>query len=339
MPKLRKDLVITGAIIAVAVVVVFISLAAAIPAISDLQRAGDVAADRERFMAISGSTAEGYAEAAKQAEAYNARIAGYEAKFTIWPYEKQLEYVPGGEMAWLDVPSVGISIPIYKGASRSGDLGAGHLADTALPVGGTSTRCIVGGYDKPGGGNAFDDLVRLQRDATFTVWSLGKAHTYQAREIREVFAAEAWKEPAPAGKDLFTLVAAAPPADGKTASEATGKVLMVTGERMDSDAESESATFASMINERSFTIFLAIFASVVAVVACVILVRRRVAPKEDLTELAARLGLDTTVQQPAQPVAVMPQQVIQQQQQPVIQPQQSYQTSPLRTQNNNYPPQ
>ena len=128
----NKNIVYIAVVALIAVVTIIVSLAAAIPAISDLQRAGDVSADRERFLSDSGSAS---GEEDRQARAYNDRIAGYESDFEIAPYEDQLTLAGNSSMmAWLDVPSVGISLPICRGASRGGDIGAGHLADSALPL-------------------------------------------------------------------------------------------------------------------------------------------------------------------------------------------------------------
>ena len=121
---------------------------------------------------------------------------------------------------------------------------------------------------------SLDDLVRLQKDATFTVWTLGKPYTYKVREIKEVFAAEAWNQPSPAGMDLFTMVSAEPPQNG-TVSQESGKVIMVTGERAADDGQTQDESIASMVNERSFTVGIAVFAMLTVSIVGIVLIRRK----------------------------------------------------------------
>ena len=62
-------------------------------------------------------------------------------------YPTLLNFAAEGVMGYIEIPKINVLLPIYHGVS-SGVLskGIGHLPETSLPVGGTSTHCVLAGH-------------------------------------------------------------------------------------------------------------------------------------------------------------------------------------------------
>ena len=82
-----------------------------------------------------------------QARSYNEQLAGEATELPadqIEPYAQQLIFDRDPMMSWVEIPSIDVSMPIYHGTSEEVLMaGVGHLEGTSLPVGGTSTHCVL----------------------------------------------------------------------------------------------------------------------------------------------------------------------------------------------------
>ena len=142
-----------------------------------------------------------------QAQAYNSRMAGQEADADILPYAAQLEYKSRPEIAWVEVPDVGIEEPVYRGCGPAELMaGAGHLEESALPVGGDSTRCVIAGHSGMSEKTVFDNLTLVEPGDTFVVWTLGEPYAYRVCDIRSVSPVEVEDVAPEPGRDLCTLI-------------------------------------------------------------------------------------------------------------------------------------
>ncbi|MDO4806777.1 MAG: class C sortase [Coriobacteriales bacterium] len=151
-----------------------------------------------------------------KAEEYNARLA---ASGALWRMndEEMREYngllnVGGtGLMAYLDIPKIGVTLPIYHGTSNDVLVQAiGHIAGTSLPVGGEGTHCSVSGHRGLPNAKLFTDINKLETGDLFVVTVLDRVLTYEVDQIRVVLPTEIDDLTIDPDKDYMTLVTCTP---------------------------------------------------------------------------------------------------------------------------------
>ena len=173
-------------------------------AVTDYARAAEVLARPEQEALLT------------QAEAYNARLAETGVQWTLddaqqAEYNAQLDITGTGIMGYLNIPRIGVTLPIYHGTSEQVlQVAVGHLAGTSLPVGGKGTHCSVSGHRGLPGARLFTDLEELAQGDTFTVTVLGRTLTYEVDQIRIVLPSELEELAIDPEQDYFTLITCTP---------------------------------------------------------------------------------------------------------------------------------
>lgn len=140
-------------------------------------------------------------------------------------YNGILNITDNGQIGTIDIPSIDCRLPIYHGSSE--DMlgkGAVHLAGTAFPIGGSSTRCVISAHTAFPGKIFFDRLSEVEIGETFSVTVLGDSYYYRVTDIKTVLPDEVEYLQPEKGKDLITLVTCTPYA-------LNTHRLLVTGER------------------------------------------------------------------------------------------------------------
>lgn len=169
--------------------------------------------------AVGALSDEARREYLAQATAYNAMIArdaGVSTQDvpdvgTIWRYEQQLTYQHDPMMSWVDVPSIGVSLPIYHGTTVDTLMnGVGHLEGTSLPVGGTSTHCILTAHSGMAGSTMFDDIRMLHAGDLVLLHTMDETLAYKVMGSEVVLPDEMDSLKVEDGKDLLTLVTCTP---------------------------------------------------------------------------------------------------------------------------------
>ena len=65
-------------------------------------------------------------------------------------------------MGYIEIPIIGVTLPIYHGTEEAVlQVAIGHLEWTSLPVGGESSHCVVSGHRGLPSAKLFTDLDRL----------------------------------------------------------------------------------------------------------------------------------------------------------------------------------
>ena len=148
----------------------------------------------------------------ENAEAYNNKLAGLNlVNVDIKPYEEQMIYHEISQMAWIDIPKIEVALPVYHGTSDDAlAAGVGHLEGTSLPIGGTSSHCVLTGHSGMQGERMFDDIRFLQKGDTFILHSLGKVYAYRIYDIETVWPHETESLKIQVGRDLCTLITCTP---------------------------------------------------------------------------------------------------------------------------------
>lgn len=124
-------------------------------------------------------------------------------------YRSQLDV--NSIMARLNVPAVGIDLPVYHGTSSATLAhGIGHLYGTALPVGGAGNHAVLTGHTGLATLTMFDNLTHMKKDDVFIIDVVGEKLAYKVYDIQTVLPEEIQNIKPEPGRDLVTLVTCTP---------------------------------------------------------------------------------------------------------------------------------
>ena len=150
-----------------------------------------------------------------EARAYNEELLNRDNRFALTDtqslrYEELLN-ISDGIMAYIEIPSIQVSLPIYHGTSEPVlQIAVGHLDWTSLPVGGESTHCALSGHRGLPSARLFTDLDKMVVGDLFMIHVLDETITYEVDQIKIVEPHESEDLLVEAGKDLVTLVTCTP---------------------------------------------------------------------------------------------------------------------------------
>ena len=185
-----------------------------------------------------------YDKMLRDAESYNQSLLHRESDYALTDeqdsqYASLLAIDDSGIMGYIEIPSIGVSLPIYHGTS-DGVLqhAVGHLDWTSLPVGGASTHCVLSGHRGLPSAKLFTDLDRLAVGDTFVIRVLDEVLTYEVDQILIVEPADVSALTIEDGKDLCTLVTCTP-------YGINSHRLLVRGHRVESQAETQATRVTS----------------------------------------------------------------------------------------------
>ena len=126
-------------------------------------------------------------------------------------YGELLNIGGNGVMGYIEIPAIGVSLPIYHGTDEAVlQIAIGHLEWTSLPVGGESSHCVVSGHRGLPSAKLFTNLDQLQVGDTFLFRILDETLTYEVDQIKIVLPNETDDLLIQDGKDLCTLVTCTP---------------------------------------------------------------------------------------------------------------------------------
>ncbi len=123
---------------------------------------------------------------------FNKTLVGNGGRWTLTDEEKQtyksLLISDSTEiMAYVEIPKIKISLPVYHGTDNSVLQEAiGHLEGSSLPVGGKGTHCVLSGHRGLPSARLFTDLVELSEGDVFMLYTLNEVLTYEVDQIRTV---------------------------------------------------------------------------------------------------------------------------------------------------------
>ncbi len=138
----------------------------------------------------------------------NAYLLSDEQKET---YKELLNIGGNGIMGYIEIPSIGVSLPVYHGTDDAVlQIAIGHLEWTSLPVGGESTHSVVSGHTGLPSAKLFTNLNQLAAGDTFLFRILDETLTYEVDQILIVLPHETDALLVQEGRDLCTLVTCTP---------------------------------------------------------------------------------------------------------------------------------
>jgi len=126
-------------------------------------------------------------------------------------YQSVLNVGGNGVMGYIEIPSIGVSLPMYHTVNEEIlQVAAGHVEWSDLPVGGESTHCVLSGHRGLPSAKLFTDLDDLQVGDIFMLRVLDSLLTYEVDQILIVDPGDVKDLRRLSGQDLCTLVTCTP---------------------------------------------------------------------------------------------------------------------------------
>ena len=170
----------------------------------------------------------------EEAEAYNEKLVGQTHRFVLTDaqrkeYNSVLNVDGSGIMAYIDIPKIDVSLPIYHGVDQNVlQVAIGHIEGSSLPIGGKGTHSVVSGHRGLPAARLFTHLDELEVGDKFIVQILDRTITYEVDQIRIVLPEEFQDLEIDPEKDLMTLVTCTP-------YKVNSHRLLVRGHRVEND--------------------------------------------------------------------------------------------------------
>lgn len=126
-------------------------------------------------------------------------------------YQNLLNVGGSGIMGYIEIPTINVSLPICHGTDDSDlQVAVGHLEWSSLPVGGSSSHCVLSGHRGLPSARLFTNLDQLVEGDTFELHVLNEVLTYEVDQILVVEPSDTDALHIEEGKDLCTLVTCTP---------------------------------------------------------------------------------------------------------------------------------
>ena len=124
-----------------------------------------------------------------EAEEYNRKLLNRQTGFALTPeqkeqYNKLLNISSNGVIGYVEIPSIGVSLPIYHGTEEKIlQIAVGHLEWSSLPVGGSSTHSVLSAHRGLPSAKLFTDLDEVVEGDRFMLFVLNDIYTYEVDKI------------------------------------------------------------------------------------------------------------------------------------------------------------
>lgn len=163
-----------------------------------------------------------YPELYEAMQEYNRRIYanGQSGLCDAWAYQKAsfdlTSYgVEDGAIGVINIPAMDMELPIYLGATYDNmAIGAVHLSETSLPVGGVNTNCVIAAHRGWYGAPYFRYIDLLQIGDEIHVTTLWEELIYSVSEIKIIDPSDIDEVLIQKGRDMLTLLTCHPYASG-----------------------------------------------------------------------------------------------------------------------------
>ena len=151
-----------------------------------------------------------------EAQAYNQSLPAREDRYAMTArereeYESLLSVSGGAVMGYIEIPTIGCSLPIYHGTDEAVlQVAVGHIGGTSLPTGGAGTHCALSGHRGLPSARLFTDLDKLTEGDDFLLRILDETLTYEVDQILIVEPQELDALEIDPNQDYCTLVTCTP---------------------------------------------------------------------------------------------------------------------------------
>jgi sortase A len=165
---------------------------------------------------IENLNEEEYQQILYDANRYNVSLAGHSTNYVLSDaqkeeYESLLNVAGNGVMAYIEIPSIKVYLPIYHGSDEAVlQVAIGHLEWSSLPVGGTSTHAVISGHRGLSSATLFTNLDKLEVGDLFNIYVLDEVHAYEVDQIKIVDPSDLSDLKIIEGEDLVTMITCTP---------------------------------------------------------------------------------------------------------------------------------
>ena len=151
-------------------------------------------------------------EAKQEALNYNKNLNNPEKlKELGLTYENVLNLTGNGIMGYIEIPKISVSIVIYHTIDESVlQKGIGHVPESALPIGGESTHCVLAGHTGLPSAKLLTNIDHMKVGDRFYIHTLNEVLEYQVDDVSIVEPTEVSRLNVVSGKDYVTLVTCTP---------------------------------------------------------------------------------------------------------------------------------
>lgn len=166
--------------------------------------------------AVADIDEEQYARLWEDARNYNNSLSVGNDAYVLTKEQKEnynnlLDIGGLGIMGYIEIPSIGATLPIYHGTDESLlQVAIGHLEWTSLPVGGENSHSVISGHRGLPSARLFTDLDKLVEGDIFMIRVLDEVLTYEVDQILIVEPHETEALQIVEGEDLCTLITCTP---------------------------------------------------------------------------------------------------------------------------------
>ena len=232
---------------------------------------------REYTETVSTLDEETIEEELEKAQIYNENLSGdpvhdpfVEGSGYAIPdnYSDVLNLNSDGVMAYIDIPSISVYLPIYHGTDEETlTKGVGHIAQTSLPIGGSSSHCVLTGHTGLTTAELFTRIDELVIGDVFYIHVLDQTLKYEVYETEVILPDDISSLTIEEGRDLVTLVTCTP-------YGVNTHRLLVKAERVEYNEETdeEESTVTSLENSASEWIYILIIEIEAILVIIIILI-------------------------------------------------------------------
>jgi len=138
-------------------------------------------------------------------------LAGDRTVGTAGDYESVLDPAGNGVMGYVEIPSIGCTLPIAHGTSENVlKDSVGHLDWSSMPVGGVDTHCVISAHRGLPSAELFTNIDQLVLGDRFYLHVLGEKLEYKVDKINVVEPHDVSTLTIEKGRDLVTLVTCTP---------------------------------------------------------------------------------------------------------------------------------
>ncbi|MEE0957788.1 MAG: class C sortase [Ruminococcus sp.] len=149
-------------------------------------------------------------------------------------YTKTFNTGPNGLIGYIKIPKINVNLPIYHGTSLHVlAMGAGHLENTSLPVGGKGTHSVISAHSAYPTETFFDYLTDMKKGDNFYIYVLDRVLQYEVDDINVVLPNDTSNLFIEHDKDYVTLVTCTP-------YSVNTHRLLVRGKRVPYNLQSET---------------------------------------------------------------------------------------------------
>ena len=126
-------------------------------------------------------------------------------------YHDLLDITGTGIMGYIDIPKIGVQLPLYHGTSEGVlQIAVGHVEGSSLPTGGKNTHAVFSAHRGLPSARLFTDLDKMEVGDTFQLTVVDRLMTYEVDQILVVYPHEVEPLYVVEGEDYVTLVTCTP---------------------------------------------------------------------------------------------------------------------------------